>query len=177
MFDSTLAAYLLNPESKDLSVAGLALQYFDVTLPLEPAEEHKAVPPPAARWIPLCRSQYFPLFAQKSTQYALGHGAAASPAAAPVYFDVTLPLEPAEERMYGLLKGIYVLSDHMLERLKEEQLLNLYVQIELPLAELLSSMEYEGVRIDTAYLEELGRELHGFRSRAQSAKRAPHAII
>ena len=38
--------------------------------------------------------------------------------------------------MYGLLKGIYVLSDHMLERLKEEQLLNLYVQIELPLAEL-----------------------------------------
>lgn len=101
VFDSTLAAYLLNPESKDLSVAGLALQYFDVTL----------------------------------------------------------PAEPAEERMYGLLKGIYVLSDHMLERLKEEQLLNLYVQIELPLAELLSSMEYEGVRIDTAYLEELGREL------------------
>lgn len=103
VFDSTLAAYLLNPESKDLSVAGLALQYFDVTL----------------------------------------------------------PAEPAEERMYGLLKGIYVLSDHMLERLKEEQLLNLYVQIELPLAELLSSMEYEGVRIDTAYLEELGRELSG----------------
>ena len=47
----------------------------------------------------------------------------------------------------------------MVHRLEQEHLLELYAKIELPLSELLATMEYEGVRIDTAYLQQLGAEL------------------
>lgn len=102
MFDSTLVAYLLNPEAKDLSVEALLSQYFDVTLP-----------------------------------------------------------EAGEEHLFGLLKGIYVLSGQMLDRLVQEDLMNLYGKIELPLTELLAHMEHEGIRINTDYLVQLGEELTG----------------
>lgn len=101
-WDSTLFAYLLNPEAKDLSLDALLAQYFDVTLDTEP-----------------------------------------------------------EEHLYGLLKGIYILSDFLIEKMEQEKLVDLYSQIELPLAELLTMMELEGVRIDTAYLQKLGAELTG----------------
>lgn len=74
------------------------------------------------------------------------------------YFDVTLP-DDKEEHLYGLLKGIYVLSDFFIEKLEKEKLTDLYTSIELPLAQVLAIMELEGVRIDTAYLEKLGVEL------------------
>ncbi len=99
-WDSLLIAYLLNPESKDLSVEALLAEQFNVTLPEDPVEH-------------LC----------------------------------------------GLLKGIYILSEPMVHRLEQEHLLDLYAKIELPLSELLATMEYEGVRIDTAYLQQLGAEL------------------
>jgi DNA polymerase-1 len=76
------------------------------------------------------------------------------------YFDVTLP-DDAEEHLYGLLKGLYVLSDYFIEKLEQEKLTDLYTSIELPLAQVLAIMELEGVRIDTAYLEALGVELSG----------------
>ena len=76
------------------------------------------------------------------------------------YFDVTLP-DDAEEHLYGLLKGIYVLSDFFIEKLEQEKLTDLYTSIELPLAQVLAIMELEGVRIDTAYLEAMGVELSG----------------
>lgn len=63
------------------------------------------------------------------------------------------------EHLCGLLKGIYILSEPMVHRLEQEHLLELYAKIELPLSELLATMEYEGVRIDTAYLQQLGAEL------------------
>lgn len=99
-WDSLLIAYLLNPESKDLSLEALLAEQFNVTLPEDPVEH-------------LC----------------------------------------------GLLKGIYILSEPMVHRLEQEHLLELYAKIELPLSELLATMEYEGVRIDTAYLQQLGAEL------------------
>ncbi len=99
-WDSTLIAYLLNPESKDLSLEGLLAQLYDILLP-----------------------------------------------------------EDQEEHLYGLLKGVFVLAEPLMERLEQENLLKLYAQIELPLTVLLSQMEYEGVRINTAYLKELGEEL------------------
>ena len=74
------------------------------------------------------------------------------------YFDVTLP-DDAEEHLYGLLKGIYVLSDFFIEKLEQEKLTDLYTSIELPLAQVLAIMELEGVCIDTAYLEAMGAEL------------------
>ena len=76
------------------------------------------------------------------------------------YFDVTLP-DDAEEHLYGLLKGIYVLSDYFIEKLEQEKLTDLYTSIELPLTQVLAIMELEGVRIDTAYLEAMGVELSG----------------
>ena len=99
-WDSTLFAYLLNPEAKDLSLEALLAQYFDVVLADEP-----------------------------------------------------------EEHLYGLLKGITVLGDFLIEKLMKEELLDLYSEIELPLTELLTMMELEGVRINTDYLENLGIEL------------------
>ena len=76
------------------------------------------------------------------------------------YFDVTLP-DDAEEHLYGLLKGIYVLSDFFIEKLEQEKLTDLYTSIELPLTQVLAIMELEGVRIDAAYLEAMGVELSG----------------
>lgn len=99
-WDSTLIAYLLDPEAKDLSLEGLLAQYYDIRLP-----------------------------------------------------------EEREEHLYGLLKGVFVLAEPLMERLDQEELVKLYAQIELPLTALLSDMEYEGVRINTAYLQELGGEL------------------
>lgn len=99
-WDSTLIAYLLNPEAKDLSLEGLLAQFYDILLP-----------------------------------------------------------EDQEEHLYGLLKGVFVLAEPLMERLEQEKLLKLYAQIELPLTSLLSNMEYEGVRINTVYLKELGDEL------------------
>ena len=76
------------------------------------------------------------------------------------YFDVTLP-DDAEGHLYGLLKGIYVLSDFFIEKLEQEKLTDLYTSIELPLTQVLAIMELEGVRIDAAYLEAMGVELSG----------------
>lgn len=76
------------------------------------------------------------------------------------YYDIVLP-EEEDEHAYGLLKGIYVLSNPLVDRLEQEKLLELYAQIELPLSGLLAQMEYQGVRIDTCYLRELGKELTG----------------
>ena len=73
-------------------------------------------------------------------------------------YDVILP-EETEEHMYGLLKGLFVLSEPMIKRMEQENLLKLYAQIELPLSGLLAEMEYNGIKINTAYLQQLGVEL------------------
>lgn len=73
-------------------------------------------------------------------------------------YDLVLP-EDENEHLFGLLKGIFVLSEPLVDRLDEDGLLELYAKIELPLSQLLPEMEYEGVKINTAYLEQLGEEL------------------
>ncbi|MBQ2995389.1 MAG: DNA polymerase I [Peptococcaceae bacterium] len=73
-------------------------------------------------------------------------------------YDLVLPDEP-DAHLFGLLKGIFVLSEPLVDRLDEEGMLELYAKIELPLSALLPELEYEGVRINTAYLEEMGAEL------------------
>ena len=74
-------------------------------------------------------------------------------------FDLILPEDP-NEHLFGLLKGIFVLSEPLVDRLDEEGLLELYAKIELPLAHLLPELEYEGVKINRAYLEQMGQELN-----------------
>ncbi len=74
-------------------------------------------------------------------------------------YDLVLPEDP-NEHLFGLLKGIFVLSEPLVDRLDEEGLLELYAKIELPLSHLLPELEYEGVKINRAYLEQLGAELN-----------------
>jgi len=73
-------------------------------------------------------------------------------------YELVLP-DDADEHLFGLLKGIFVLSEPLVDRLDEEGMLELYAKIELPLSALLPEMEYEGVKINTAYLEGMGAEL------------------
>ncbi len=75
------------------------------------------------------------------------------------YYDLVLPEDP-NEHLFGLLKGIFVLSEPLVDRLDEEGLLELYAKIELPLSHLLPELEYEGVKINRAYLEQMGQELN-----------------
>jgi DNA polymerase-1 len=51
------------------------------------------------------------------------------------------------------------LADTMLDALQARELTDLYTAIELPLVPVLARMENAGVRIDTAFLGELGKEL------------------
>lgn len=74
------------------------------------------------------------------------------------YRGIKLP-EEAETHMYGLLQAIFLLYKDLTKQLDAEQLLKLYVSMEIPLSWLLTQMEYQGVRIDTDYLKQLGQEL------------------
>lgn len=100
-WDSTLIAYLLNPEAKDLSIDRLLLDYYDITLDTDNPAEH----------------------------------------------------------MYGRLKGIYILSNLLIEQLEKEELIELYAQVELPLSLLLAKMEQTGIKINRKFLRQMGEDL------------------
>lgn len=53
-----------------------------------------------------------------------------------------------------------LLKDKLTDELIEQGLMPLYTDIEMPLMEVLASMEHEGVKVDTAALVEYGRELN-----------------
>lgn len=55
--------------------------------------------------------------------------------------------------------AIFVLSPKLDERLRENNLINLLFNIELPLAKILAEMEKSGVMIDIMRLEQMGREI------------------
>lgn len=99
-WDSTLIAYLLDPEAKDLSIDRLLLDYYDIVLDDKPIEH-----------------------------------------------------------MYGMLKGIYILSNLLVNQMEKEGLVELYAQVELPLSFILAKMEYNGIKVNGAYLEEMGCQL------------------
>jgi len=52
-----------------------------------------------------------------------------------------------------------MLKEKLAEELKAQGLMDLYTKIEMPLMEVLASMEHEGVKVDTTALIEYGREL------------------
>ncbi|MCI9084259.1 MAG: DNA polymerase I [Bacilli bacterium] len=56
-------------------------------------------------------------------------------------------------------KFIYETKEFFLDKLKEENLLELYENIELPLSKVLSDMEYTGVKIDKNKLIEMGEDI------------------
>ena len=53
-----------------------------------------------------------------------------------------------------------MLAAKLAEELKAQGLMSLYTDIEMPLMEVLASMEHEGVKVDTGALVEYGRELN-----------------
>ena len=76
------------------------------------------------------------------------------------YMNVQLsPDEP--QRLYGELAHLEELCRQMTTEMDDLDLLSLYGQIELPLSKILARMELEGVRLDKAYLEMMGKELDG----------------
>ncbi|MGB9590218.1 MAG: DNA polymerase, partial [Candidatus Hydrothermia bacterium] len=52
-------------------------------------------------------------------------------------------------------------KDGVMERLRNEGLWDLFVDIELPLARVLARMEHAGIKVDTEYLRDFDRELAG----------------
>ncbi|MEG2310710.1 MAG: DNA polymerase I, partial [Clostridia bacterium] len=57
------------------------------------------------------------------------------------------------------LKGIYFAHDEIIDKLKKLEMLNLFNNIEMPLAETLASMEHNGMYIDVSKLEEFNQEI------------------
>ena len=56
-------------------------------------------------------------------------------------------------------KFIYDTKDMLLEELKDENELMLFNNIEMPLVEVLTDMEFTGIKVDRNYLEKTGKEL------------------
>lgn len=54
---------------------------------------------------------------------------------------------------------IYHTKDKFLQELKEDQSLMLFHNIEMPLVEVLTDMEYTGIRVNQGYLEKMGQDL------------------
>lgn len=54
---------------------------------------------------------------------------------------------------------IYNTREILYNRLKQEDMLKLFNDVEMPLTEVLASMEYEGIRIDKTILEDMGKDI------------------
>lgn len=67
--------------------------------------------------------------------------------------------EEAEDYIFALLTNLKDLSIIVPEKLAEKNLSELYYNLELPLAKVLVGMEYNGVKIDREYLNDLDDEL------------------
>ncbi|NPB08885.1 MAG: DNA polymerase I [Thermodesulfobacteria bacterium] len=70
-----------------------------------------------------------------------------------------VPVEKAAEYACEDAHVTYLLYQHFWPRLREEDLWDLFVNIERPLIEVLARMEMAGIRLDLPYLEELSREM------------------
>lgn len=65
--------------------------------------------------------------------------------------------EPA--RTFGSLRGVYQLTGLIEDRLVADNLLELYLNVELPLAKVLAFMELQGVKLDREQLLIMGKDL------------------
>ena len=57
-------------------------------------------------------------------------------------------------------KFIYDIKDEFINKMKEEEQLELFTNIEMKLSSVLASMEIEGVRVDTKVLDEMGENIN-----------------
>ena len=71
-----------------------------------------------------------------------------------------IPADKAVEYMANRAEAILRLREKLMTSLKEEDLLFIYKEMELPLLEILFKMEKEGILLDKAYLKKMSIELH-----------------
>ncbi len=59
------------------------------------------------------------------------------------------------------LNSVYFIREKQIAKIKEQDMLSLFNDVELPLVKVLSSMEYLGIRTKKSTLDEIGRDLDG----------------
>lgn len=109
-------------------------------------EGNHDVPDVAMRYV----ERFVPTWKQRLTEAGVGRKAARMAELSPEAMASALAEEADVVREVAPL---------LMERLREDDLLELYEQIELPLVDVLLEMEMQGVRIDVDYLHELSEEL------------------
>ena len=67
--------------------------------------------------------------------------------------------EKIERACIAKAKFIYETKKQLLEALKQEELLNLFYEIEMPLSNVLATMEYNGICVNKKTLQEMGEEI------------------
>ena len=65
----------------------------------------------------------------------------------------------ASKRAVLKAKFIYTSKEELYNKMKEEDTINLFENIEMPLAKVLAKMEIEGIRVDKNILKEMGEEI------------------
>ncbi len=72
----------------------------------------------------------------------------------------TVQKEQKESKKYYIYSYIInKLYDKLLERMKQDQVIELFEKIEMPLTEVLADMQYQGIKVDKVQLEKFGNEL------------------
>ena len=75
------------------------------------------------------------------------------------FYENVLKQEDISKIVVNKAKFIYEIKDELLNKIKEEDMGELYNEIEIPLAYVLGDMEYDGVVVDKDILNEMGNEI------------------
>ena len=129
-FDTMVASYLLNPSRRQHNLDSLALEYLDYKI--VPLHELMGKP----RKIP-----------EGSVR---GKGAITME---------EVPVEKAKRYACEDADITYRLKEFLAQQLEPKKLDRLFYDVEMPLIEVLASMEFDGIRIDTKHLEDMSRRL------------------
>lgn len=75
------------------------------------------------------------------------------------FYENVLKQEDISKIVVSKTKFIYEIKDELLNKIKEENMQELYNEIEIPLTYVLGDMEYDGVVVDKDILDEMGNEI------------------
>ena len=70
-------------------------------------------------------------------------------------------IEKVAQHSIDIATAVFKLKETALEQLKEQEQLSLFEEMEMPLAEVLAVMEYNGMSLDLTTLDEMGQDLKG----------------
>lgn len=71
------------------------------------------------------------------------------------------PIEKVAQHSIDIATAVFKLKETAIEQLKEQEQLSLFEEMEMPLAEVLAVMEYNGMSLDLTTLDEMGQDLKG----------------